>query len=96
MRNLSEIVKAWPVVDGWSVAPEGIDFCEAGTRIKVGSHLTRLQGDQTLNGTGFTHFRRFYRLWQGMWKGKRRTKAKQVVWSSETKPATNVMQGLGS
>lgn len=36
MRNLSEIVKAWPVVDGWSVAPEGIDFCEAGTRIKVG------------------------------------------------------------
>lgn len=21
----------------------------------------------------------FYRLWQGMWKGKRRTKAKQVV-----------------
>jgi len=58
MRNLSEIVKAWPVVDGWSVAPEGIDFCEAGTRIKVGSHLTRVQGDQTLNGTqAITFFR---------------------------------------
>ena len=54
----------------------------------------RRVGDKA--GTGFTHFRRFYRLWQGMWKGKRRTKAKQVVWSSETKPATNVMQGLGS
>jgi NDP-sugar pyrophosphorylase family protein len=37
MRNLSEIVKAWPVVNGWSVAPEDTAFCVKGTRLMVGN-----------------------------------------------------------
>ena len=35
MINVSEIVKSWPVVDGWSIAPEGNDF-RAGNGFRVG------------------------------------------------------------
>ena len=35
MHNLSEIVKTWPIVSGWSVAPENTFFCKKGTRLIV-------------------------------------------------------------
>ncbi len=35
MQNLSEIVKQWPVVDGWSVAPKAFPFCKKGTKLTV-------------------------------------------------------------
>ena len=35
MQNLSEIVKQWPVVNGWSVAPKAFPFCKKGNRLIV-------------------------------------------------------------
>ena len=45
MQNLSEIVKVWPVIRGWSVAPEDFPFCKKGTRLLV-------QGDDATIGNG--------------------------------------------
>jgi NDP-sugar pyrophosphorylase family protein len=47
MTNISEIVAAWPVdTDGWSISP-GVDWCEAGARIKCGNG-SRIGHDSTI------------------------------------------------
>ena len=40
MINISEIVKDWKVVDGWKVAPAGLDWIEENSWIKVGENVT--------------------------------------------------------
>ena len=35
MINISETIKDWPVVNGWSISP-GVEWCDKGARIRAG------------------------------------------------------------
>jgi NDP-sugar pyrophosphorylase family protein len=35
--NISNIIKTWPVVDGWSIAPSGLSWIQKGLRVKAGN-----------------------------------------------------------
>ena len=43
MTNISEIVRDWKVVDGWSVSP-GVDWCAEGNCVKIGGWVTTADG----------------------------------------------------
>ena len=38
--NISETIKKWPVIDGWSIAPSGLLWIKQGYRIQVGDWCT--------------------------------------------------------
>ena len=38
MSNISETVKEWPVVDGWSISP-GVEWCEKGFKVWIESDV---------------------------------------------------------